>query len=141
MSKKQNGPANGGGGAVSGTERTASHSTHKTSNTGPEGFQEYASLGPLAPRLIPLCRPTDDGGCTCPTHVGTKGHDSKSSGKAPIQQGWQKHDHVPRWPNYPYNVGVRLGRALAILDIDPKSGGRENLARLETVHGKLPRIP
>ena len=144
MTKKQNGSSNGGGGAVGRAAKTATHSTHTThtTSTGPLQLKQFHSLAPLAPRLIPLCIPNEDGSCSCEHHApGLKtGHDSKSSGKAPVQRGWQHHNHKPKWPER-YNVGIRLGQALAVVDVDPKNGGNETLARLEAAYGKLPATP
>jgi hypothetical protein len=46
-----------------------------------------------------------------------------------------------RWPDA--NIGVATGRVsgLVVLDVDPRNGGAESLARLQTEHGSLPRTP
>jgi hypothetical protein len=41
-----------------------------------------------------------------------------------------------RWPQA--NVGARVPRGLFVLDIDPRAGGLDALARLEAEHGALP---
>ena len=47
-----------------------------------------------------------------------------------IRAHWQRHPDS--------NVGVRTGRGLVVLDIDPRAGGDDNLADLEHEHGDLP---
>jgi len=41
-----------------------------------------------------------------------------------------------RWPQA--NVGARVPRGLFVLDVDPRAGGLDGLARLEAEHGVLP---
>ena len=99
---------------------------------------QFSSLAHLKSRLIPLCKPNGvPGKCTCPHHK----HEDASSGKAPIEKGWQEVGHKARWPEYEYNVGVRLGSTLNVLDIDPRNGGLEALRELEGRYGQLPRTP
>lgn len=43
---------------------------------------------------------------------------------------WQAHPDA--------NVGVRTGRGLVVLDVDPRAGGHDVLADLEHAHGELP---
>jgi len=43
------------------------------------------------------------------------------------------------WATHPHdNVGVRTGRGLIVLDVDPRAGGHDHLADLEHEHGELP---
>jgi putative DNA primase/helicase len=45
------------------------------------------------------------------------------------------------WAQYPYaNIGVATGpeSGLFVLDVDPRSGGKESLSELERLHGPLP---
>lgn len=37
-----------------------------------------------------------------------------------------------------YNVGIACGNGLVVVDVDPRNGGFETLAALESLHGKLP---
>jgi len=41
-----------------------------------------------------------------------------------------------RWPQA--NIGARVPESLIVVDVDPRAGGRESLARLEAAHGALP---
>jgi hypothetical protein len=85
-----------------------------------------------------------NGACDCP-----KGTEcGKTSGKHPItSRGFlDATDHqatiqawYEKWPNA--NVAVPTGAesGLAVLDIDPRNGGDESLARFEREHGPLPQ--
>ncbi len=100
----------------------------------PLDHPRFASLRPFADRLIPLCRP-DGEGCTCPTHK----HEANHRGKVPLFKKWQSNGDFT-WPKR-YNVGIRLGDRLCVLDVDPRHGGDKLLAQLEKQHGKLPITP
>lgn len=86
-----------------------------------------------APRSIPLYPPDE-----------FKAGDQRN-GKAPsVGKGWQAWRATPdaireHWQRRPDdNVGVRTGRGLVVLDIDPRAGGHDVLADLEHEHGELP---
>jgi hypothetical protein len=61
-------------------------------------------------------------------------HDATTD-EAIIREWWA------RWPDA--GVAIRTGSVsgLIVLDVDPKAGGDENLARLEAAHGPLPETP
>jgi len=85
----------------------------------------------------------DDGRCSCKHDCG------KDKAKHPVDLGgctrattdlgvirdWYRTSKA--------NVGVAPGKAskLLVLDIDPRNGGTESLAKLEAGHGPLPRTP
>jgi len=139
---KKNAPRSGGkvrdalSAAARQSRKRASPNTLPGKVQDPLELPEFASLAPMRSRLIPLCRPVGTG-CSCPHHK----HDPKSNGKAPIESAWQRIARVSHWPSYPFNVGVRLGSRLAVLDRDDRNGGRESLASLEARYGPLPPGP
>ncbi len=46
------------------------------------------------------------------------------------------------WTQFPRaNIGGRTGTVRVVLDVDPRAGGRESLARLEAQHGPMPATP
>lgn len=66
-------------------------------------------------------------------------------GKRPITDDWvnvaSSRAHVigELWDGLPdANVGLATGKGLVVLDMDPRNGGVESLARLEAKVGKLP---
>lgn len=83
----------------------------------------------------------DDGICTC-----RKGVDCTSAGKHPIvkrqlaieatQQDWEHW--LQQWPGM--NLGILTGSetGIFVIDIDPRHGGDESLAELETRIGPMP---
>lgn len=86
-----------------------------------------------------------DGRCTC-----SKGIDCGNPGKHPrwiknvFEHGLLSATSDPdiltmlfdRWPNA--NIFRRPDQLSAVLDVDPRSGGDDSLAELESKHGKLP---
>jgi hypothetical protein len=64
--------------------------------------------------------------------------------KAPVIKDWPNWQATSdkireHWGYNPEgNVGIRTGRGLVVLDIDPRAGGDKQLAALEAQHGKLP---
>jgi hypothetical protein len=64
--------------------------------------------------------------------------------KAPVVKDWPNWHATPdkireHWGYNPEgNVGIRTGKGLVVLDIDPRAGGDKQLAALEAQHGKLP---
>ena len=64
--------------------------------------------------------------------------------KRPAVTDWPNWNATPEtitahWTREPAaNVGIRTGRALVVLDIDPRAGGHDVLADLEHEHGELP---
>lgn len=70
------------------------------------------------------------------------------NGKRPILKGWQNEattdlTTIAQWvEKYPRaNIGVATGSksGFFVLDVDPRNGGRESMARLIAKHGPLPR--
>lgn len=66
-------------------------------------------------------------------------------GKVPcVGNGWPTWQATPEairahWAERPdCNVGVRTGRGLVVLDVDPRAGGHDLLGDLEHEHGELP---
>ena len=67
--------------------------------------------------------------------------------KRPFGNGWttrtwtvdELRRHFDERPDA--NVGIRTGDRLAVLDIDPRAVGDENLAELEDTYGGLPKTP
>jgi putative DNA primase/helicase len=47
---------------------------------------------------------------------------------------------IKRWIDGPYNIGITTGRisGIVVIDVDPRHGGDESLARLEAEYGPLP---
>ena len=95
-------------------------------------------------RVVPLYGPRP-GGCSCPS-----GAACEHPGKHPRLREWPSRASVTdakiqewftRWPES--NVGIATGAASGVfaLDVDPRHGGDEALARLEATHGPLPRTP
>ena len=83
-----------------------------------------------------------NGGCTCSQGRGC----TKGPGKHPRGGAWQKYStrdvneirrRLRENPNS--NLGIRTGNGLVVIDIDPKDGGFETLAKLEAELGPLPR--
>jgi P4 family phage/plasmid primase-like protien len=94
-------------------------------------------------RVIPLHRVGPDGRtCSC-----RQGGNCTSKGKHPKDNEWQKAPR-PSGPDIedtwrverPPNIGIATGEesGVWVLDIDPKGGGMESMARLVSEHGKLP---
>jgi hypothetical protein len=88
--------------------------------------------------VIPLHTPQGDNTCSC-------GESGCKIGKHPrLLKGWPKvtcdvgtvEAWWKQWPDG--NVGLRLD-GLVALDVDPKNGGFESLAKLEAEYGPLPQ--
>lgn len=93
--------------------------------------------------VFPLYEPAGEG-CSC-----RKGSECRNAGKHPrtprgmlaatcdadrIREWWS------RWPGA--NIGIATGPSgLVVVDVDPRSGGDENLSKLEREHGELPHTP
>ena len=108
----------------------------------PVDLPEYASLSVLQSRLIPLCQPSDEyqpGGCTYPPH--NRKEPCNAPGKRPLDRGWTSNSYSPQWPRNSFNVGIRCGDELAVLDIDPRAGGTELLSALESTYRRIPSAP
>jgi hypothetical protein len=76
------------------------------------------------------CRPD----CGSPgKHPLTKNGLKDASADDAVVRGWWT-----RWPSA--NVGIATGSrsGFVVLDVDPRNGGNESLAELESAHGKLP---
>jgi hypothetical protein len=80
-----------------------------------------------------------DGRCTCERAA------CDSPGKHPLLAGWQTQattgeqtirEWWQKWSDA--NVGIVTGNGLLVLDVDPRHGGDETLAELETRYGPLP---
>jgi hypothetical protein len=106
---------------------------------------EYAKRGW---QVIPVHSVQPNGFCSCgapgnhttePKHnVGKEpyvSHRHGSSSAMQINTWWLQ------WPDA--NVAVVTGSPsdLIVLDVDPRNGGNESLAKLEKLHGKLPKTP
>jgi len=92
--------------------------------------------------VIPIYPPRPDGSCTCHHHTACT-----SPGKHPIPSQGLSEATTNRvtiqmwWTEYPTaNVAIVTGgpKRLVVLDIDPRHGGREGIARLEEQFGPLP---
>lgn len=92
-------------------------------------------------RVLPLHGVTDRGACTClwrdctsPGKHPRTAHGVKdaTTDEAQIRKWWET------WPDA--NIGIACGResGIVVLDIDPRNGGEESLARLIEKHGELP---
>lgn len=100
---------------------------------------DYAEAGyavfPLSGKIpaIPTAHPDGDPlQGVCKGECGRDGHGvlDATTDVGTIYRWWQER---PR-----SNVGCRVPRGLMVLDVDPRSGGRERLAELEAEHGRLP---
>jgi putative DNA primase/helicase len=72
-----------------------------------------------------------------------------SRGKEPLIRGWTNvknggHTQLEKWAHiFPEcNFGISTGKSnLVVIDIDPKNGGNETLAKLIQEHGEFPETP
>ncbi len=98
----------------------------EASNTGAASGASTTSLADAALRYVPLTVPL------------------LPRSKSPVLNDWPawqatRDAVVAWWRERPDdNVGVRTGGGLAIIDVDPRAGGDDNLADLEHEHGELP---
>ena len=102
--------------------------------------QGYANRGwPV----IPLHTPTPEGRCSC-------GKPCQSPGKHPrnshgLKDAVTDADTIQHWWTQwtDANVGIVTGciSGLVVLDVDPRHGGDESLAKLGAQYGKLPDTP
>lgn len=111
------------------------------------GYNAALSLLSKGWVVIPVHGVDESGRCTCGRYP--CGDDNRNAGKHPVHGGWQK-SYLPS-PSDAYtiwiedgplwNVGVLTGAPSGFfaLDIDPKNGGDEQLAKLIAQHGELPR--
>jgi hypothetical protein len=104
-----------------------------------DAIEDYRSKG-FTP--IPLCYPNDDGTCSF-AHPGCKkGPSGKTSaGKVPVEQGWQKLEYFPKWPDGPFNVGLRMGSGLFCLEVEGSADAAGQIDSWEVEHGQLPITP
>lgn len=95
--------------------------------------------------VLPLHR-MHDGRCTCGRPAGTGPTDCHSPAKHPLTRNGKDDattdvgviaEWLARWPGC--NWGVRPPVGVVVLDIDPRNGGEDSLAKLELQHGPLPR--
>ena len=93
-------------------------------------------------RVLPLWKPSP-AGCTCP-----RGVDCERPGKHPrtrngVHDATTDRARILRWRWEGANVGIATGAesGLVVLDIDPRSGGDETIARLQDRLGVLPESP
>jgi len=99
--------------------------------------REYAAKGLSVLSLHSI----HDGGCTCPEASSCKRPGKHPMTKHGVKDATTNLEIIKRWWNeWPSaNIGVATGRAsFYVLDIDPKHGGDDSLARLEEKYGKLP---
>jgi hypothetical protein len=90
------------------------------------GKLPFANCGECEPRA-PGNRPHQPAGCACELCHGLY---AATSDPDRVARWWA------RWPQA--NVGARVPRGLFVLDVDPRAGGQESLARLEADHAPLP---
>lgn len=100
---------------------------------------DYAEAGyevlPLRGKApwIPSAHPDGDSlHGVCKGECGREGHGvlDATISLAKVYEWWK------RWPQA--NIGVRVPKALMVIDVDPRHGGLERLAELITKHGDLP---
>jgi hypothetical protein len=118
-----------------------------------EIFRAAASLAALGMKVCKLWGVRDDGSCTC-----AKGRNCPSAGKHPAAgDGWQHRatddeEEIARWfddisENVRWNIGVRLGRASGIIDVEADDENaievmkRFGLDKIDTVAFKGSRGP
>lgn len=99
--------------------------------------QDYGGRGWL---VLPVHTPTDEG-CSC------RRENCQTPGKHPRLDDWLSvasadadtiGDWWAQWPDA--NIGIAFGRDTGLVDIevDPRSGGPDNLEKLEAILGPLP---
>jgi hypothetical protein len=98
------------------------------------GYEVFPLRGKLPFANCPACEPRAPGyrphqpaGCG---HELCHGLYAATSDPARVARWWA------RWPWA--NVGARVPSGLFVLDVDPRAGGLDALARLEAEHGPLP---
>jgi len=98
------------------------------------GYQVFPLRGKLPHANCPACEPRSpayqphpSAGCG---HELCHGLYAATSDPDRINRWWA------RWPTA--NVGARVPRSLFVLDVDPRAGGLDGLARLEADHAPLP---
>ena len=98
------------------------------------GYQVFPLRGKLPHANCRACEPRSPGyqphppaGCA---HELCHGLYAATSDPARVARWWA------RWPRA--NVGARVPGSLFVLDVDPRAGGLDGLARLEAEHGALP---
>jgi hypothetical protein len=98
---------------------------------------EYAARGW---RLLPVW-PMVNGRCACGNDCGD------AAGKHPVFTTGEGHEGASIDPKVlagwfggdkPLNIAIRTGDGLAVLDVDPRNGGAESLAKAVAAHGPLP---
>ena len=98
------------------------------------GYEVFPLRGKLPHANCPACEPRSPtyrphSPTDCPHELC---HGLYAATNDPVRvAGWWA-----RWPQA--NIGTRVPRSLFVLDIDPRSGGLDSLARLEADHGVLP---
>lgn len=102
---------------------------------------QYAGIGWRVLPLYGIVDYDDRWGCEC-----RKGIGCPSPGKHPRIGEWTKQASAEArqveqwWKDYPLsNVGIATGQdsGIVVLDIDPKSGGKESMDAIVATHGKL----
>lgn len=92
--------------------------------------------------LVLMHRPLPGGGCSCGAN------DCTRPGKHPRLRGWVENpirdsasalQLLRAYPNS--NIAIIAGNGLAVLDVDPRHGGDQELAALEKRYGSLPPGP
>lgn len=99
----------------------------------------YAEIGWA---IFPVWSSSEQGHCRCP-----KGKDCQSPGKHPHSLVTHGHldattdeDTIKHWYENDPDAGIGVscdGSGLVVLDIDPRNGGWESLAKIETEIGPL----
>jgi Bifunctional DNA primase/polymerase, N-terminal len=98
------------------------------------GYEVVPLRGKLPHANCPACEPRTPGyrphpPADCP-HELCHGLYAATSDPDRVAGWWA------RWPTA--NIGARVPRSLFVLDVDPRAGGLDSLARLEADHGRLP---
>src|ERR1700737_1803111 len=92
-------------------------------------------------RVVPIYTVTD-GGCACTKGKGCDRPSKHPMTKHGVNDATTDRNQIKTWwtesPNA--NIGIATGRdaGILVLDIDPRNGGKETLARLKKDLGPLP---
>lgn len=90
-------------------------------------------------RVFPLHTVNDDGTCSCgDLNCANAGkHPRTQTGfKQATMDDFEIRRFWTRWPDA--NIGIATSDGLGVIDVDPRAGGDESVARLERDHDRLP---
>ncbi|MHB8513689.1 MAG: bifunctional DNA primase/polymerase [Actinomycetota bacterium] len=116
--------------------------TSSSSKADSPTFREALAYAARGFRVVPV-NWIDERGCSC------RKPNCPAPGKHPMITEWPRKgtddprrikNFWKRWNGKP-NVGVLTGENHVVLDIDPRNGGDDELAALESLHGPLPHTP